>query len=309
MIQVERLCKFYGNHRAIDDVSFRIEEGEIVGLLGLNGAGKSTILKILATYLTPTKGDVIAAGYRYDDDLSLLRKSIGYLPDRPPLYEEMRTGDYLKFAARLRGVASRQVDDFVEEAIKNANLEEVRGVHLGHLSHGFRQRVGIAQAIIHKPKILILDEPINGLDPIQIVEMRDLILSLKGQYTVILSSHILSEITQTCDRIIILDQGKLVAEGSETQLRSRVPERMTLKVDWRHNPEAITAGIKNVAGVLSTSVTTLNNLNRATIKIDQDVRGAIAATIVSQGGELLGLSQVDQGLEDLFMKLIHREDA
>jgi len=216
MITVRGLSKYYAGEPAIEDVSFSIESGEIVGLLGLNGAGKSTILKILGCFLMPSGGSAEVSGHSIEDNPDLVRSVIGYLPDTPPLYNEMTVRKYLSYVAQLKDVKS-DVDEHVRSAMSQTNLDEVADVVIGNLSHGFRQRVGIAQAIVHRPKVLILDEPINGLDPVQIVEMRDLIISLKKKHTVILSSHILSEITKTCDRILIVDKGKLVAESSQLE--------------------------------------------------------------------------------------------
>ena len=218
MIEVSGISKFYGQKKAVENLNFSINEGEIVGLLGLNGAGKSTILKVLGCFLLPSQGEAKVGAYSVTHDSHKVRQLIGYLPDRPPLYKEMTVEDYLVFVAKLKDTPTSLVSQYVGEAIEHTNLEDVRFRTLEQLSHGYQQRVGIAQAIVHKPKVLILDEPINGLDPIQIAEMRDLILSLKGRHTVILSSHILSEITKTCDRILVIDQGELVAQGTESEL-------------------------------------------------------------------------------------------
>jgi len=226
MITVRGLSKYYAGVPAIEDVSFSIEDGEIVGLLGLNGAGKSTILKILGCFLMPSSGTAEVSGYSIEDSPDKVRSVIGYLPDTPPLYNEMTVRKYLSYVARLKDVKTN-IDQHVQSAMSQTNLDEVGDVVIGNLSHGFRQRVGIAQAIVHQPKVLILDEPINGLDPVQIVEMRDLIVSLKKKHTVILSSHILSEITKTCDRILIVDKGKLVAES--TQLEGTELENLFMK--------------------------------------------------------------------------------
>ena len=232
LITAKNLCKYYGEFAAIENVSFAINEGEIVGLLGLNGAGKSTILKILGSFSLPSGGSATVSGFSVENEPDQVRRRIGYLPDRPPLYDDMKVVPYLRYVAKLKDVPSADIDARVDEVIGKTNIQEVAWVPLGELSHGFRQRVGIAQALVHQPKVVILDEPINGLDPIQIVEMRDLILSLRGRHTVILSSHILSEITKTCDRILILDRGKLVAEGHEAELEKKLAKNMKLRVEY-----------------------------------------------------------------------------
>lgn len=307
MIEVQGLSKFYGNHRAIDEVSFKIKEGETVGLLGLNGAGKSTILKILATYLAPSAGSIKVGGFDYKDNIDSVRKIIGYLPDSPPLYNEMRVAQYLEFAGQLKGVSRSQIDEKVHYAMASTSLSDVAMVHLGHLSHGYRQRVGIAQAILHQPDILIFDEPINGLDPIQIVEMRDLILSFKGKYTVILSSHILSEITQTCDQILILDKGNLVAVGKEDLLHDE-SQVMTIHVVWNQCGKEVVRQLNEMDGVERCEVNAHGEIRNAEISLKGDKRAEIAATIVHAGNDLLSMTRKEGDLESLFMKLVNGGD-
>lgn len=212
VIQVRDLTKFYGKARALGPVSFHIDQGEVVGLLGLNGAGKTTTLRVLACDLLPSSGSVEVGGLDVVDRPHEVRARIGYLPDTPPLYGEMSVGEFLAFAARLRGVPRADLDKRVREALRAAELEAVEDKPIASLSHGFKQRVGIAQAIVHKPDLLILDEPISGLDPRQIVEMRALIRGLRGKHTIVISSHILSEISETCDRILVIREGRLVGE-------------------------------------------------------------------------------------------------
>ncbi len=308
MIEVRSISKFYGNMRAVEGLSFTINDGEIVGLLGLNGAGKSTILKVLGCFLVPSHGDARVGGSSVLDAPDEVRRMIGYLPDTPPLYNEMRTRSYLNFVARLKNVASEQVPSFVEEAMKKTNLHEVADVRLGELSHGFRQRVGIAQALVHKPRVLILDEPINGLDPIQIVEMRDMILSLKGQHTVILSSHILSEITKTCDRILVLDRGRLVAEGTESQLRGQVKQGLEVRVELETYDAAVAQALRSLGGVVD-----IREERSVGIYLDihcaSDIRVDIAKTVVQAGGRLIALGKKEAELETLFLKLIKTDGA
>lgn len=305
MIVVQGLSKYYSGHKAIEDVSFRIKEGEIVGLLGLNGAGKSTILKILGCFLLPSGGRASVDGFSVLNDPHRIRKIIGYLPDTPPLYDEMTVVGYLRYVAKLKDVTSGELKNKVDAAIEKTNLGQVAKVRLGELSHGFRQRVGIAQAIVHEPKVLIFDEPITGLDPIQIVEMRDLIVSLKGQHTVILSSHILSEITKTCDRILIIDEGKLVAEGKESELEEKLTKNMTLICDVDRANETLTSKIRAVRGVANIRVAKgPHGGPRLLIETNVDVRSAVAASIVGSGVGLLGFSREEAGLEGLFIKLI-----
>ena len=304
MIVAESLSKSYAGRRAIDGVSFTIAEGEIVGLLGLNGAGKSTILKILGCFLLPSAGRATIGGYSVDSNPQAIRRLIGYLPDVPPLYDEMTVDAYLAYVARLKNVEHADVNSYVTEAKDKANLNEVARTRLGELSHGFRQRVGIAQAIVHKPKVIIIDEPINGLDPVQIVEMRDLITSLRGNHTVVLSSHILSEITRTCDRVLVVDHGRLVAEGSESSLQTKMVESMRLSADLSSVPAGLLERLKALHGVVGVQHVSGNGSERLVLDTRGDVRAHVAKAIVESGAGLLGLGRNEAGLEGLFMKLI-----
>jgi ABC-2 type transport system ATP-binding protein len=309
LIEVEGLSKFYGSHAAVRDVSFRINEGEIIGLLGLNGAGKSTILKILGSFLLPSAGRVIMGGNLLEDHLEKVRAMIGYLPDRPPLYEEMRVVSYLRFVARLKNVKTKDVDARVSEVITKTSLKDVMWDPIGELSQGFRQRVGIAQALIHNPPIIILDEPINGLDPIQIVEMRDVILSLKSKHTVILSSHILSEITKTCDRVLIIHQGELVAEGQESVLQQAHTKTMRISVQIRGNyPENAVASIMGLRVLSKDNIPDTDAIN-VKFECEGDLRGELASMLVKSGVTLLEIKKESDDLERLFMSLVKSSDA
>src|SRR5689334_184473 len=218
MIRASNLSKFYGSKRALAQVSFEIADGETVGFLGLNGAGKTTALRILACDLRPSSGTIEVGGVDAVASPHEVRKRIGFLPENPPLYTDMAVADYLRFAGEIRGMTASEIKKRLPEVLEIADLNEVQDDKINTLSHGFRQRVGVAQAIVHNPKFLILDEPTRGLDPVQIVEMRNLIHDLKQNHTVLISSHILTEISQTCDRLIILGKGKMLGAGSEGEL-------------------------------------------------------------------------------------------
>ena len=308
MIEVTGLTKLYGNKKAIDSVNFSVKEGEIIGLLGLNGAGKSTILKVLASYLSPTNGEITIGGHRLKESADNIRKISGYLPDRPPLYGEMTVESYLEFVCRIKGVPAGNLKDKISHVIEKTNLGEVKGQLLAEISHGFKQRVGIAQAIVHEPKVIILDEPINGLDPVQIIEMRDLILSLKGKYTVILSSHILSEMTKTCDRILIIDKGRLVAEGSEETLLKSLGSKMSINIMVRGDVKGLAEKIQATEGVARCSFEEKGRDKFIDIEVSRDLRGAVARIVVEQGLELLELRKSSSGLEGLFLEIINQED-
>jgi ABC-2 type transport system ATP-binding protein len=233
VIEIEELYKYYGERRAVGPLSARIEKGEIVGLLGLNGAGKTTTLRVLACDLLPTSGTVRVGGYDVVERPHEVRGKVGYLPDRPPLYDDMTVDEYLGYAARLKRVAKNDVARRVGEVEEMTELGKVKNQLVGTLSHGYRQRLGIAQAIVHRPELVVLDEPIGGLDPLQIVEMRGLVRGLRGEHTVIVSSHILHEISETCDRIFVIQNGEILWSGREADLSSQVEQGMRIRVTVR----------------------------------------------------------------------------
>lgn len=304
MIEVNDLTRTYAATKAVDSVSFTINRGEIVGLLGLNGAGKTTVLKMIGCFLTPSGGDAKVQGYSVRENPEKVRELIGYLPDHPPLYNEMTVDGYLQFVARLKNVASSDLKSKVDAAMESTSLQVVSQKRLADLSHGFRQRVGIAQALVHQPPVVILDEPINGLDPVQIVEMRDLILSLKGKHTVILSSHILSEITKTCDRILVIDQGKLIAEGAEDSLQGSVRESMVLEVDVAGCDDSMVQGLSEISGVVSCKRRDSDGIASLVIETERDLRSDISNFLVNKGCGLLKLQKRDDGLESIFLKMV-----
>lgn len=307
MIQANTLTKYYGNSRGIERISFTVEQGEIVGLLGLNGAGKSTILKILGCFLLPSGGKASIGGFDVEDESHKVRALVGYLPDTPPLYDEMDVSSYLSFVAALKGVPPKQVGDSVNIVLDRTNLKEVEDVRILDLSHGFRQRVGIAQALVHNPPVLIFDEPINGLDPVQIVEMRDLILNLKGKHTVILSSHILSEVTKTCDRMMIVDQGKLVAQGSESSLKAGLRDHQEFVCQARSITPAILEHVRSMSAIKNMKHSTIRGVDTLNIEATSDIRSELARILVQNGADLLTLKASDDDLENLFVKLIDQK--
>ena len=305
MIELKELSKFFGANKAIDEVTFKIEQGEIVGLLGPNGAGKTTILKVLGTYLVPSHGQALVGGFDTIEESDRVREIIGFLPDTPPLYGEMTVKDYLSFVARLKNVPAGRIAERVEYVIDRTNLQNMGSSPLFTLSHGFRQRVGIAQSLVHEPKVVILDEPMSGLDPIQIVEMRELIISLRNNHTVLLSSHLLSEITKTCDRILVIDRGKLVAEGAEDYLAQAVAQKQRIDVRFRGgNDGQIIAALRNVDGIAKVELVHQGDFSVLHVDAHTDMRPCIAKSIINLGADLYEIGKAEDGLESLFLKLV-----
>jgi len=314
MIEVKGLTKYYGEHAAIHDLNFAIDRGEVIGFLGLNGAGKTTTLKILGCVLLPTAGEVTVDGIDIARDPHAVRRRIGFLPDTPPLYGEMTVGRYLTFAAELRGVPSVDAARAVAEAEEKTATREVHDQLISSLSHGYRQRVGVAQALVHKPKLLILDEPTSGLDPVQIVEMRNLIHDLKQNHTVLISSHILTEISQTCDRLLVLDRGKLVGEGTESELSKHEGEIGQITVTVRapgDDPKAqitrVLAAIANVTKVGEPFVQGRDFTYALTTS--KDIRADVSRAIVEAKLDLLKLDYTRSELENTFIRLVGGADA
>src|SRR3954447_25604069 len=251
MIKVEGLTKRYARNVAVDNISFEVEKGQIVGFLGPNGAGKTTTMRVLTCFLPPTSGTANVAGYDVIEQPMEVKKRIGYLPETPPVYPEMEVSEYLNFVGRLKGIPSADIGRRVDEVIGRCAVGDVRNKLIGKLSKGYRQRVGIAQAIIHNPDVLILDEPTSGLDPKQIIEIRELLRQLAGEHTIILSTHILPEVEHSCERVIIISQGKLVAIDSVANLTNRLrgSEAVAVEVEAGPNAGDVLGRLEQVPGV------------------------------------------------------------
>ena len=311
MISVKELTKRYARNTAVDHISFEVEKGQIVGFLGPNGAGKTTTMRMLTCFLPPTSGTATVAGFDVLEQPLEVKKRIGYLPETPPLYPEMRTVEYLTFVGKLKGLSGPELRQRIDSVCERCAITDVKNKLLGKLSKGYRQRVGLAQAIIHNPEVLILDEPTAGLDPKQINETRELIRSLAGNHTIILSTHILPEVEQTCEKVIIINKGKLVATDSVSNLQSRARgvESMLVEVAGRNGDLDATKAqqkLEQVSGV-SRVVFKERRENRSVFEVesrkDQFIRGDLARAVVQAGWDLNELRPASVSLEEIFLKL------
>ena len=305
MIRVTELTKDYGSRRALHGLTFETQQGEVVGFLGPNGAGKTTTMRILTSYMPPTSGEATVAGYDVITESLEVRKRVGYLPETVPLYNDMVVFDYLKFMADLRHIP--EVDDRVGEALEMVGMLDRASGYIGSLSKGMRQRIGLAQALLHRPEVLILDEPTIGLDPGQTVEVRNLIREIGKERTVLLSTHILSEAQQICDRVLIINKGKIVVEDTPENLQSRLvgAERVILRV--RGETDELAVKISKIKGVQNTKPNKDGTIEFQFLPA-QDVRPSVAKTIIESGYDLLEMRQVGLSLEEIFLELT-KEDA
>jgi len=317
MIKVEGLTKRYARTVAVDNISFEVEKGQIVGFLGPNGAGKTTTMRVLTCFLPPTTGSAQIAGFDVLDQPLEVKKRIGYLPEMPPLYPDMEVGEYLTFVGKLKGLANADVPKRVNEVCDRCAISDVKMRLIGKLSKGYRQRVGLAQAILHNPDVLILDEPTSGLDPKQIIETRELIRSLAGDHTIILSTHILSEVEHSCERVIIINHGKLVAQDTVTNLTNRLrgSESVAIEVaaaNGNLNHAEVRQRLEQVAGV-SRVVLKDTKDNCCAFEIEsmqgRSIRPEVARAVVTAGWDLNELRPVGFSLEDIFLQLTASEKA
>jgi ABC-2 type transport system ATP-binding protein len=311
MITVKELTKRYARNTAVDHISFEIQKGQIVGFLGPNGAGKTTTMRMLTCFMPPTAGTATVAGFDVLEEPMEVKKRIGYLPETPPLYPEMRTGEYLEFVGRLKGLSKTELGKRVDYVCERCSVADVREKLISKLSKGYRQRVGLAQAIIHNPDVLILDEPTAGLDPKQINETRDLIKSLAGDHTIILSTHILPEVEQTCEQVIIIAKGKVIATDSVSNLqnRARGVESVLLEVAGRNgevDPAVVQTRLEKITGVSKVHFKekrqTRNIFEIESVK-DKLVRGDLARAVVEAGWDLNELRSSAMSLEEVFLQL------
>jgi ABC-2 type transport system ATP-binding protein len=305
MIEVKNLTKKYGDKIGIEDVSFRVEKGEILGFLGPNGAGKTTTMRIITGFLAPTSGSANVCGYDVSENPMEVKRRTGYLPEQPPLYLDMSVYSYLDFVAKIKGVNRSDRRRVIDEVIEKCGLKDVRGRLIKNLSKGYRQRVGIAQAIVHNPEVLVLDEPTLGLDPQQIMEIRNFIKSLKGQHTIILSTHILPEVTMVCTRVLIINKGKLVAEDALEDLYKKEREKLILSLRIEGEKEAVLKLLKPLKGVQS--VEARNGEILVECSKGDDPRDEILRAVVSSGMKLLEMKENLPTLEEIYIKRISQE--
>ncbi len=317
MIKVEGLTKRYARTVAVDDISFEVDKGQIVGFLGPNGAGKTTTMRILTGFLPATAGKANVAGFDVQENPMEVKKRIGYLPETPPLYPEMEVTEYLEFAGQIKGIGKADIKRRADDAIGRCSLGEVRNKLISKLSKGYRQRVGIAQAIIHNPDVLILDEPTSGLDPKQIIEIRELLRALAGEHTIILSTHILSEVEHSCERVIIISQGKLVAQDSVANLTNRLrgSEAVSLEVspaDGHPAASEVQQRLEQVSGVSRVMMKDPRE-GRLVFEVEslqgRHIRAELARGVVQAGWNLTELRPVGLSLEDIFLQLTGAEQT
>lgn len=307
MIEVQNLTKRYSGRTAVDAISFEVAKGEIVGFLGPNGAGKSTTMRMLTCFLSASEGSAKVAGYDIYEESIEVRRHLGYMPENVPLYLDMRVHEYLRFRARLKGLRNREAKRSVEEVMDTCSLSEVSLKMIGTLSKGYRQRVGLADALINKPDLLILDEPTNGLDPSQIRQSRELIRRLGEDHTILLSTHILSEVEMTCGRVVIIDQGKIRASDSPQELIRRLRRPGELVLEVQGDEEKIVPAIRSIAGVSEIEkISEVDAWSSFTLRVDPqvDVRVEVSEAVIAKGGRIRELASRAASLEDAFVDLV-----
>lgn len=319
MIEAEGLTKYYGSHTAVADISFSVEKGEIVGFLGPNGAGKTTTMRMLTCFLPPTSGSARVAGFDIWDESTEVRSRVGYLPEAVPLYRDLTVEGYLEFAGTLKGMDRKARSRRAGLVMEECGVTEVRGRPIGHLSRGYRQRVGLAQALINDPEVLILDEPTVGLDPKQIIEIRELIRNLAGKRTVLLSTHVLPEASLICQRVIIINRGAIVTEGVPEDLGRELRHCEDVELLVRGEAEAVGGVLRSVQGVdvvrhvdsPSPGVCRFRVESQSAQgeRVESDLRERVAARLVEGGFGLLGLRTSDLSLEDIFIRLVTKEET
>jgi ABC-2 type transport system ATP-binding protein len=313
LIEVQDLTKSYGTNTAVDHISFHVNKGEILGFLGPNGAGKTTTMRILTGFLPATSGTAKIAGFDVFDDSLEVRRRIGYLPEAPPIYLDMTVGAYLDFVTRIKGVPAEKRKARVDDALEKTSIVDKRNVLIKRLSRGYKQRVGLAQALVHDPDVIILDEPTVGLDPKQIIEVRELIRNLAGSHTIILSTHILPEASMVCDRVVIINKGKIAAEDTPRNLTARMKGGDRVRLEVAAPEPAIRQLLGSVEGARIATVENMGGSGRLAVTVEapagKDLRSQLAAKVVGAGYGLYELRGASVSLEDVFLQLTHEDPA
>jgi ABC-2 type transport system ATP-binding protein len=309
VIEVKDLTRYYGPKRAISNVTFSVKKGEILGLLGPNAAGKTTTMRILTCYMPPTGGSATVGGYDIFEQSMDVRKITGYLPENPPLYVDLVVEDYLRFVAKMKGVEKSRMTQEVDTVIEKTSIGDVKSRVIGKLSKGYKQRVGLAQSLLNNPEVVIFDEPTVGLDPKQIIEIRELIKNLKGDHTVILSSHILPEVEQTCERVVIIANGKVVAQDTPQNLTARMHGSDRVLMEVEGDAKVVEDTLKKITDVTSVKIDKANdNLLKVAVESSRDLRKEYARALVSKNIGLLELQADKVTLEDIFLELTTKEE-
>lgn len=311
MIEVKNLTKYYGPVMAVEDVSFSVKKGEILGLLGPNAAGKTTTMRILTCFLSPTRGEARVAGFDVSKEPLEVRRRIGYLPENAPLYLDMRVSGYLEFMAQIKRIEPAQKKKKIAEVMEDCGIANVSSRIIGHLSKGYRQRVCLAQALLNEPQILILDEPTIGLDPKQIIEIRELIKDLAGKRTVILSTHILPEVSMTCQRVVIINEGRVVAEDTPQNLARTLEKSNQILLEVEGPSSEVARELARIPGVLRVSLKDSLSQNADLYMVEseknRDIRRELSSKVVQKNWGLLEIRPVSMDLEDVFVKLVTEE--
>ena len=317
MIEVKNLTKNYGSFAALKGISFHIEKGEVIGFLGPNGAGKTTAMRILTCFMPPTSGRAIVAGYDVFSDSLAVRRRVGYLPENVPLYHEMTTYGYLKYVAKIKGTPQKELTNRIDYVMNACGLLDRQHQIIGQLSKGYRQRVGLAQSLIHNPDVIILDEPTSGLDPRQVIEIRELVKELGKDRTIILSTHILAEVSLTCERVIIINEGEiagdiLLSNGSVSSIerasgtQASLNNSNTLDLEIHGNPQEIESTLAEIPGVDVIDIR--DSIYRVSYPIDVDLRSNISSTIIAKGWKLLEMRSIEMTIEEVFLRLTSRHN-
>ena len=312
MIELKNITKYYGDFPAVTDISFKIEKGEIVGLLGPNGAGKSTTMKMITGFMPPTSGELTVGGNDIVSQSIEARRKIGYLPETVPLYTDMTVYSYIEYMGMLRGLSKKNIKSKVDNVIEICKLEDYRNSLISKLSKGFRQRVGISKAIIHEPEVLVLDEPTIGIDPIQVVETRQLIKNLSGEHTLILSSHILPEVSSICERVLIIHEGEIAASDTIENLSSLMSGKNKIEADIIGSPQAIVTELEKINDVKSVQCSINKSSSEFSTfsiesEINSDIRSEIAKIIINNDWGLIRLQSMGMSLEDIFLQITTAE--